>query len=277
MAALTPCPTRGPQRPSTLDLAGGGATGDEIGFDLLTGIENAFGGLGDDYLYGDGAANQLVGGDGHDVIHGRGGNDHLLGGSGNDILRPGAGNDTVDGGDDVDRVDYSDLALSWTIDLSAGTAVSAPIPVIGAYHQTLSRVEDVTMGDGNDTVYGDAGSNRIVGLDGHDFSTGAAATTRSTAATAMTRSTADRATIGCQVATATIRSCSATSSQLATVADFTDGSDLIGLDMTLYVSFDDLAIEADADGNAVIYMGPRQITLVGVSITAIDNSDFIWL
>ena len=47
--------------------------------------------------------------------------------------------------------------------------------------------------------------------------------------------------------------------------------------MTNYVSFDDLAIEPDADGNAVINMGPRQITLVGVSTTAIDNSDFIWV
>jgi hypothetical protein len=47
--------------------------------------------------------------------------------------------------------------------------------------------------------------------------------------------------------------------------------------MTDYVSFDDLAIEPDADGNAVIYMGPRQITLVGVSVAAVDNSDFIWL
>ena len=59
--------------------------------------------------------------------------------------------------------------------------------------------------------------------------------------------------------------------------DFADGSDRIGLNMTDYVSFDDLAIEPDADGNAVIYMGPRQITLVGVSIASIDNSDFIWL
>ena len=66
-------------------------------------------------------------------------------------------------------------------------------------------------------------------------------------------------------------------SQLATVADFTDGSDLIGVSMTLYQSFDDLAIEADADGNAVIYMGPRQITLLGVSVASVDNSDFIWL
>lgn len=260
-----------------LDLAAGKASGEEIGTDTISFVENATGGRGNDMLLGDGAANRLEGGGGTDVLVGYAGNDVLLGGGGSDTLIPGLGNDTVNGGDGVDRLDYSDLALSWTIDLGAGTAVSAPLPFIGSYQQTLSRVEDVTMGDGNDTVYGDAGSNRIVGLGGNDLLDGGAGNDTLLGGdgddTLFGGPGEDWMSGGDGDDIFLFRD----ESQLTTVYDFTDGSDLIGLNMTLYQSFDDLAIEADADGNAVIYMGPRQITLVGVSTTAIDNSDFIWL
>jgi Ca2+-binding RTX toxin-like protein len=257
----------------TVDLAGDWATGDDIGFDLIVNVENAFGGLGDDYLYGDGAANQLLGGYGHDVLQGRGGNDHLLGGAGNDILRPGAGNDTVDGGDGIDTLSYSDSGLSWLVDLSGGYASSG----LGSY-QTLIGIEDIALGTGSDVAYGTSGDNAIGGNDGNDYLHGGDGGN-------------DRLYGG--DGDDTLHGGSGEDwleggdgddvfsfddeSQLATISDFTDGSDLISVDMTLYQSFNDLAIEADADGNAVIYMGPRQITLLGVSVASVDNSDFIWL
>jgi Ca2+-binding RTX toxin-like protein len=255
-----------------LDLAAGEATGEEIGTDAITFVENATGGRGDDQLLGDGAANRLEGGGGTDLLVGFAGNDTLLGGGGNDALLPGLGNDTVNGGDGVDRLDYSEEdAFSWTVNLLSGSATT------GVYHQTLSRIEDVTMGDGNDTVYGDGGSNRIVGLGGHDLLHGGGGNDDLFGGdgddTLYGGPGEDWMHGGDGDDVFLFRD----ESQLATVDDFTDGSDLIGLSMTSYVSFDDLAIEADAEGNAVIYMGPRQITLVGVSVASLDNSDFIWL
>ena len=263
----------GPQNPVTVDLAGDWATGDDIGFDLIANVENTIGGIGDDYLYGDGGANQLMGGYGNDVLHGRGGNDHLLGWAGSDILRPGAGNDTVDGGADNDTVSYSDSALGWLVDLSGGYASSG----LGSY-QTLIDIEDVALGTGNDVVYGNSADNAIAGDDGNDYLDGGdGGNDRLYGGDGNDRLHGGSGEDWLEGGDGNDIFSFDDESQLATIADFTDGSDRIALNMTLYQSFDDLAIEADADGNAVVYMGPRQITLVGVSVGEISNSDFIWL
>ncbi|RMH46238.1 MAG: hypothetical protein D6688_05115, partial [Alphaproteobacteria bacterium] len=61
------------------------------------GTPNLTGTDGDEWLIGDGAANDL---------RALGGNDNLFGGLGNDILRPGAGNDKVFAGDGDDTIHY---------------------------------------------------------------------------------------------------------------------------------------------------------------------------
>ena len=53
---------------------------------LLSGIENAVGGSGDDFLSGDEGNNNLLGGDGADTIRGLGGQDAVVGGDGDDVL-----------------------------------------------------------------------------------------------------------------------------------------------------------------------------------------------
>ena len=255
----------------TVDLAGW-ATGDDIGFDWIANIENVTGGLGHDYLYGNSAANWLFGSAGTDALFGLGGNDHLLGGDGNDHLIGGGGNDTLDGGDGNDSVSYSDSGLGWIVDLSDGYASSG----LGSY-ETLISIEDVSLGTGSDVAYGTSGDNRMTGNDGNDILDGGGGNDRLWGGDGNDRlyggSGEDWLEGGDGDDTFLFRD----ESQLATIYDFTDGSDLIGVDMTLYQSFDDLAIEPDAEGNAVIYMGPRQITLLGVSTDAISNSDFIWL
>ena len=52
--------------------------GAEVGFDAITGFENAIGGSGDDVLIGSNGANILSGGVGFD---------HIIGGGGRDILQ----------------------------------------------------------------------------------------------------------------------------------------------------------------------------------------------
>lgn len=66
-------------------------------------IENATGGLGNDFLIGNALDNMLTGGGGKDTLLGGDGNDTLDGGLGNDILVGGLGADTFvySGGNDV--------------------------------------------------------------------------------------------------------------------------------------------------------------------------------
>ncbi|ASP23209.1 alginate lyase 7 (plasmid) [Antarctobacter heliothermus] len=90
------------------------------GMDRFVGIQNVTSGLGNDKLYGNGAANALTGRGGNDVLVGQGGNDTLIGnegddtidggtgadqivgGSGNDVLRGEGGNDQLSGGTGMD-------------------------------------------------------------------------------------------------------------------------------------------------------------------------------
>ncbi|MCF3641114.1 M10 family metallopeptidase C-terminal domain-containing protein [Rhizobium sp. TRM95111] len=66
-------------------------------------IENAKGGSGDDFMYGNQGKNQFNGGKGADDLYGNTGNDKLYGGNGQDHLEGGKGNDLLDGGKDGQR------------------------------------------------------------------------------------------------------------------------------------------------------------------------------
>ena len=59
----------------TIDLGLGTASGNEVGDDALSGIENVIGGSGDDFIYGDTGNNVLEGGSGKDELIGGGGDD----------------------------------------------------------------------------------------------------------------------------------------------------------------------------------------------------------
>jgi Ca2+-binding RTX toxin-like protein len=74
-----------------------------IQHDVAASTEFAFGGDGDDTIWGNSGAEELYGQNHNDEIHGGAGNDLIRGGSGNDDLYGDAGNDTIYGdGPDVD-------------------------------------------------------------------------------------------------------------------------------------------------------------------------------
>ena len=120
-------------------------------------------GGGDDLVTTDAAALTLDGGDGNDTLTGPG---PLLGGAGNDLLKPTTPATTVAGGANdptgADRVSYERVASPLTLVLSGGGGVTAN----GA--PTISGVEQVEGGAGNDSITGDGTTNVLAGGAGDD-------------------------------------------------------------------------------------------------------------
>ena len=121
--------------------------------ELITNIENVIGTDGADTIWGDDQANRLDGGLGDDTLHGGLGDDTF-------VLEDGA--DSLDGGDGIDTVDYSAATTSLTVDLSLGTAT------VGGVTDTLTNVEAVIGGSGDDSFMGGAANDLFTGGAGND-------------------------------------------------------------------------------------------------------------
>ena len=143
-------------KPVVASLAAGKATG--AGNDTFVEIENLQGGSGKDTLTGDDSANHLDGG---------AGNDALSGGAGDDSLVGGLGDDSLNGGDGSDVADYSALASAVRANLATGKASGS------AGNDTLSNLEGLIGGAGNDLLIGNDGANVLTGNSGDDNISGA--------------------------------------------------------------------------------------------------------
>jgi Ca2+-binding RTX toxin-like protein len=153
--------------PLNVTLVSGAATITIDGTDTLTNIENLTGTSANDSITGDSNNNTLIGNAGNDTLRGNAGNDNLQGGTGDDRIFGGVGTNVIDGGSGNettgDWVDYSDLtSTNVTIDLTAGTATATGIS------DTISNIENVKMGDGNDSVQGNIYNNSLIGGSGND-------------------------------------------------------------------------------------------------------------
>ncbi|KQS88430.1 MULTISPECIES: M10 family metallopeptidase [unclassified Rhizobium] len=180
----------------------------------IVNVENVRGTQVADTITGDALGNILVGNGGNDTISGAAGNDTLDGGNGNDTLLGGDGNDTLTAGSGVDLVygnngnDRFYLMQGWqggvgeayfggagydTFDTS--TVIFSPFSVYvnlqdgefyeigwaGFFDISLSSVERVVTGDGEDLVTGSgevnglftgAGDDVVEGLGGDDTLSG---------------------------------------------------------------------------------------------------------
>jgi Ca2+-binding RTX toxin-like protein len=138
---------------------------------IMTDVENAIGGAGDDTITGSSADNVLDGGPGNDTIAGGAGNDTLRGGPGDDTLRGDAGDDTFDegasangadtmtGGAGIDLVDYSARTLPLIVVMDGVTASGES----GEADRIATDIENVTGGSAGDALTGNAGDNLLQG------------------------------------------------------------------------------------------------------------------
>ncbi len=116
-----------------------------------------------DYISGLGGNDTLTGFGGDDFLDGGSGNDIISGGDGNDRIVGGLGNDTLDGGAGIDVADYSGGSGSVRVNLVTGIATGAE------GNDTLTGIENIVGGAGDDVLIGDGLANRIEGRGGVDI------------------------------------------------------------------------------------------------------------
>ncbi len=117
------------------------------------------GGAGNDTIYGGAQGDLLIGG---------AGDDRLYGGAGNDTLRLESGADVLDGGDGHDVLDIWSSG-GVTVNLATGTVSGT-----GVNGTTVSGIEEVWGGDGNDTLTGSSAAETLYGYNGNDTISGGA-------------------------------------------------------------------------------------------------------
>jgi serralysin len=145
--------------PATVDLRIAAVQNTGWGNDILIGVENLIGTGGDDVFTGN---------DSDNLLNGAGGSDNLAGGNGNDTLEGGLGNDLLQGGDGADTAVFSgtdrvvaDLNLVATQNTGYGD-------------DRLADIENVTSGEGDDRLRGNASANVLTGNGGVDILSGRA-------------------------------------------------------------------------------------------------------
>jgi len=151
---------------STIDLAAG--TGTIAGKAVtISGIEDVFGGDGNDHFTGNSASNLLYGGRGNDTLDGGTGADTMIGGAGNDIYYiDNAGDvvtENVGGGTDTVVSTTSVSLLAFANVENATLTGSANADLIG------SAITNTLVGNnGNNVLDGGVGADTMIGGAGDD-------------------------------------------------------------------------------------------------------------
>jgi serralysin len=145
-------------------------------------IENAIGGTGHDYIYGNATRNSLTGNGGNDALYGYDGNDTLTGGDGNDWLEGGAGSNLLDGGEGWDVVSYLNtpsarggIVVNLSTNLNQGAALGDILVNVEVVQGTNANdvITGVHRGYGIELL-GEGGNDVITGKAGHDTLNGGA-------------------------------------------------------------------------------------------------------
>ena len=139
----------------TVNLTTGLGLGGDAAGDVLSGIEDLEGSVGNDVLIGTAGVNRLDGGAGDDILEGGAGDDELIGGAGRDTAS------------------YAGSTSGVNANLSDASANTGD-----ASGDTYSSIENLTGGSASDVLIGDSGANVLSGGAGNDVLTGSAGADR---------------------------------------------------------------------------------------------------
>jgi Ca2+-binding RTX toxin-like protein len=153
------------------DTLKGGAGNDtlhgEHGYDSIVGMsgnDSLLGGVGNDKLNGSAGNDKLEGGDNEDSLNGSVGNDTMWGQNGYDHMSAEDGADFYSGGADLDTITYESRTTGQTIKQDGvnndGNA--------GEGDNVSNDIETVYGTNGNDTIIGGFGKQKLYGLGGDD-------------------------------------------------------------------------------------------------------------
>ncbi|MCI2399807.1 calcium-binding protein [Aliiroseovarius subalbicans] len=237
----TPPPVVGTGSADVLHLTGGDDTVDAgDGSDKVYGYDgndDITAGAGEDYVDGGEGNDVIDAGSGKDQVKGGAGNDTIFGMASNDLLFGQDGNDMINGGANNDRI-YG------------------------------GNGGDTLIGEhGNDKIWGDAGSDTLIGGAGKDVMDGGSGND------ILIGGKGDDKMTGGSGADVFVFEDDRTRAD--TIMDFQDGTDLldvVGLGITDVSELNMAQVGADV----VITLSDRDvITLKGVDMGDLDNSDFI--
>ncbi len=278
-------------------LGGSGAdslNGDS-GDDLIIGgrgFDNINGGDGNDTIRAGDTADRVFGGGGNDLIEGgtnigrtvdrlfgQDGNDTILGEAGFDVLDGGAGDDHLDGGDLADNV----FGRSGDDTLLGGNGLDRLFGGDGADEARGGAGRDGLFGGlGNDLLFGDDGNDRFFGGPGNDTLEGGLENDTIFAGAGfdvITGGSGDDLLFGNFNADTFVF---ADGHGTDVIADFAADNALERVDLSavsqIFNLFDLFSGHLSQDGeNVVIDTGiAQQITLLGVDLTDLDATDFIF-
>ena len=147
------------------DVINGAGGPDDLNGDA--GSDQVNGGAGPDRVRGSDGNDQLHGNDGPDNLDGDSGDDQLFGDAGDDSLNDDDGADVFSGGEGHDFLEsFSSKDQSWTQDNVANDGAA------GEGDNWGSDLEDLSVGDGDNTVIAGSGDNRIDTGNGSNFLNG---------------------------------------------------------------------------------------------------------
>jgi Ca2+-binding RTX toxin-like protein len=251
------------------------------GEDHITGGINAdtiSSGAGNDTVFAGDGANTITTGDGDDMIHTGVDVDTVIAGLGEDIVHVYGGADTIAAGTGTDTliVHFGDAARSVSINSLSGSleaGYSGNVSGLGA--ATFSGVENfhITSGGAEDVITTGGGADIIVAGGGDDFINGGGGNDTMTGGVGI-----DEFFFTDGFGTDVIKDFDISNTgdddiiSLENVSNITNWADLIGLQN----GGTDLGHLTEVDGNAVISDGTDTITLEGVSMSALQESDFIF-
>ena len=283
------------------------------GFDTLEGASGndiIFGNLNADQISGGFGNDSLDGGAGHDTINGGFGNDTLYGSSGADLLNGDDGNDYIEGGSNSDTLygGFGNDTLSTTLsgggaDLLFGEQGDDHLIANGSNDtldggdgndllEGLAGADFLDGGSGSDTLNGGSGSDVLIGGSGRDSlnggSTGADLLDGGSGSDTLNGGSNHDTLIGGLGNDLLIggsggdtfvfvnafghdviedfnpNAISPERINLSAVSNITDFNDLINYHIST------------VNGNVVIIDGDDSITLLGVTVTQLTESDFIF-